>query len=320
MDTMPQTNRSPSGVQWRIRAADQEAVVVEVGGGLREYRVAGESIVDGYGADELCPASAGQVLAPWPNRVRDGRYTFAGATYQLALTEPARHNAAHGLVSWVRWTCVESTGSSATVECDLPAQPGYPWPLLLRTVWTVGEHGLVAAHSVTNLSADPAPFGLGAHPYLRLAGAGVDDLVLHLPARSRLLSDSRLLPIGAAKVAGTEYDFTQPRRLGATVLDDAFGEVERGPDGHCAVRLGTADGGRAVEVWADSAFRWWQVFTADTLPGARRRRSVAIEPMTCPPDALRSGRDVVVLAPGDTWHGSWGIRPTRKVGHGDGVS
>lgn len=317
---MPQTGVSPSGAQWHLRAADQEAIVVEVGGGLRGYQVAGESVVDGYEVDELCPAGAGQVLAPWPNRVRDGRYTFAGSAYQLPLTEPARHNAIHGLVAWLRWSCVESTESSATVECDLPAQPGYPWPLRLRTVWTVGEQGLVASHSATNQGGAPAPFGFGAHPYLRLAGVRVDDLVLHLPARNRLLSDARQLPIGVAKVAGTEYDFTRPRRIGATVLDTAFGEVQRGPDGRSVVRLSTVDGTWAVEVWADSSFRWWQVFTADTLPGQRCRRSVAVEPMSCPPDALRSGRDVVVLGPGDTWHGSWGIRHLRKAGHGDGVS
>src|SRR3712207_4471121 len=92
-----------SGTQWTIEAGGHRAVIVEVGGGLRTYTVDGEDIVDGYGPDELAPASAGQVLAPWPNRIRDGRYTFGGEEHQLALSEAPRHNAIHGLVSWVRW-------------------------------------------------------------------------------------------------------------------------------------------------------------------------------------------------------------------------
>lgn len=293
-------------MEWRIEKDGHAAVVVEVGGGLRAY-AAGESIVDGYGTDELPEGSAGQVLAPWPNRIRDGRYTFDGTEYQLPLTEPVRHNAIHGLVNWVRWSLVEAAGSSVTLAYAPPPTPGYPWPIQLRTTWSVAADGLSARHEATNLGDAPAPFGFGAHPYLHLPGVPVDDLLLQVPARNLLLVDGRLLPIGAVKVAGTEYDFSAPRRIGATVLDSAFGGVCAGPDGRSAVTLSTVDGDKSVSVWADGSFRWWQVFTGDTLSAPRTRRSVAIEPMTCPPDAFRSGRDIVVLRPGDTWRGSWGI-------------
>ena len=299
----------PSGAQWRIAAGDQAAVLVEVGGGLRDYTVAGESIVDGYAETEICPGSAGQVLAPWPNRIRDGNYVFAGAAYQLWLTEPARHNAIHGLTSWLRWSCVESSADSVTLECPVVPQPGYPWPLLLRTRWSIGPDGLRAEHEATNLGDASAPFGLGAHPYLRLPGTRADDLVLHLPARDRVLLDTRMLPIGAARVDGGAFDFTEPRRIGATVLDSAYSVPERDAAGRSAVRLSTVDGSARLAIWADGAFRWWQTFSGDTLIGDRARRSVAIEPMTCPPDAFRSGKDIVVLAPGGTWRGTWGITP-----------
>jgi len=297
---------SLSGSQWTLTHEGQEAVVVEVGGGLLSYRVAGVDLVDGYQPDELCPGGAGQVLAPWPNRIRDGRYSFGGTPYQLSLTEPERHNALHGLVRWQPWRLVESTAAALTVECEQPAQPGYPWPLLLRTDWSLTPDGLVAAHSVTSRAATPAPFGFSVHPYLQLPGVAVDDLMLHVPARSRLLTDSRLLPVGAAKVDGTEYDFTAPRRIGNLVLDTAFGAVDREPGGGSAVTLSAPAGG-GVRLWADAAFGWWQVFTGETLPPQRRRRAVAVEPMTCPPDAFRSGRDLIVLEPGATWRGSWGL-------------
>lgn len=299
-------------MEWRIEKDGHCAVVVEVGGGLRAYTVAGESIVDGYGEGELPEGSAGQVLAPWPNRIRDGRYSFAGREYQLPLTEPARHNAIHGLVNWLRWSVVDSSGASVTVTCLLPATPGYPWPLELRTTWSVDADGLTAEHQATNTGGGPAPFGLGAHPYVCLPGVRVDDLMLRVPAENRLLVDGRLLPIGAVRVAGTDYDYLRPRRIGATVLDTAFGDVSAEPDGSSSVTLSTMDGDRSVAVWADGAFGWWQVFTGDTLPAPHTRGSVAIEPMTCPPDAFRSGRDVVVLDPGQTWRGSWGITPRLR--------
>jgi aldose 1-epimerase len=300
---------SPSGAQWEITSGDQSAVVVEVGGGLRGYTVGGAPIMDGYGPDEMCPAGAGQVLTPWPNRIRDGKYAFGGDTQQLPLTEPACHNAIHGLSRWVPWRAVETSSKDRiTVECDLAPQTGYPWQLRLRSTYSLGADGLRIDHEAVNIGAHPAPFGLGVHPYLIISDVAVDDLVLTVPAHSRLLVDGRLLPIGAAKVAGGPFDFTEPRRIGDAQLDTAFGDVVHDENGVMTARIATADGSRARELWADTSFQWWQVFTGDTLHGDRFRRSVAIEPMTCPPDAFRSGRDVVTIEPQASWRGSWGIR------------
>jgi aldose 1-epimerase len=290
------------GAQWTIAGDGHEAVVVEVGGGVRAYRAGGVDVLDPYDPDELCPGFSGKVLAPWPNRIRDGRYAFGGQPRQLAVTEPDRHTAIHGLVGWVPWRLVAQTADSVTVECMVAAQAGYPWPVLLRTQWSVGAEGLRATHEATNLGGQPCPFGLGAHPYLRLGAASVEDLTLRVPAGTHLLMDGRLLPIGAAKVAGGELDYNEPRRIGAAVLNTAFGDVTGDP-----VVLSTEDG--SVNVWADGSFGWWQVFTSDTLTGDRFRRALAVEPMTCPPDAFRSGRDVTTLEPGQTWTGAWGITP-----------
>lgn len=299
-----------SGAQWTIAAEGHEAVVVEVGGGLRHYRWQGVDYVAGYGDDELPPGCAGQILAPWPNRIRDGRYSFGDRQFQLSITEPIRNNAIHGLVNWQPWTLAEQAPDAVTIECAMPAQPGYPWPLHLRAHWQVGAGGLRVTHSVTNVSREPCPFGFSVHPYLTLPGVRADDMLLHVPARSRVLVDGRLLPIGAQKVSGTEFDFTEPRRIGSTVLDTAFGDVERDSTGGSTVELSVPAGDR-VAIWGDQQFGWWQVFSSDTLTGDRFRKAVAIEPMTCPPDAFRSGRGLIVLEPGQTWTGSWGITPGK---------
>ncbi|BBH65783.1 aldose 1-epimerase [Actinoplanes sp. OR16] len=295
-----------SGIQWTIEADGHRAVLTEVGGTLRSYSVDAVEVLDGFGTDEIAPGSAGQILAPWPNRIRDGRYEFEGQTYQLALTEAARHNAIHGLVNWSRWRLVEQSADSVTLEYDLPAQVGYPWSLVLRSRWSVSADGLRCVQDVVNTAESNAPWGYSVHPYLRLDGVSVDDTVLHVPARLRLTADNRLLPLGASKVAGTEYDYSEPRKIGAAVLDTTFGDIDFDADGITAVTLSSGDS--KIVVWADDKFNYWQVFTGDTLHGERHRRSVAVEPMTCPPDAFRSGRDLIVLEPGQTWTTSWGIR------------
>jgi aldose 1-epimerase len=299
---------SPSGAQWEITSGDQRAILVEVGGGLRSFTIGGAPVVDGYAEDELCPGSAGQVLLPWPNRIRDGKYSFDGAPQQLPLSEPAAHNAIHGLTRWLPWKAIEVAPDRVTLECEIAPQPGYAWPLRSRTTWSIGADGLRADHEATNIGAAPCPFGLGVHPYLQIEGVAVDDLLLTLPTHSRLLVDGRLLPMGEAKVAGGPFDFTEPRRIGDVHLDTAFGDVARDASGTTMARLATTDGARVREIWADAAFGWWQVYTGDTLHGERLRRSVALEPMTCPPDAFRSGRDIVTIEPGESWRGSWGIR------------
>ncbi|ROT34035.1 aldose 1-epimerase family protein [Micromonospora sp. HM5-17] len=311
MENVTTAVRPLSGAQWTISADGHEAVVVEVGGGLRAYRAKGVDYVDAYGEDELPAGAAGQILAPWPNRIRDGRYTFGGRSLQLPLTEPERHTALHGLVNWLPWRLVSQRSDSLVIRCEMPAQLGYPWPLEFQAEWRVGADGLRAEHQVTNVGREPCPFGFSVHPYLQLPGVAVDDLLLRVPGRSRLLLDGRLLPIGAVKVAGGEYDFTTPRRIGPAVLDVAFGDLD--PDqvdeNGSSVTLVSPDSSASVSIWADPSFGWWQVFTGDTLSGERHRRSVAVEPMTCPPDAFRSGKDVIVLEPGQTWRAVWGIRP-----------
>ncbi|GIH03612.1 aldose 1-epimerase [Rhizocola hellebori] len=300
--------RPASGDQWVITSGDQRAVVAEVGGGLRAYSVGGWDVLDGYAQDEVAPGAAGQILAPWPNRIRDGRYTHRQQAHELALTEPEHHNAAHGLVRWLPWRAEATATDSVQVVCLLTAQPGYPWHLRIATTWSLRPDGLHAEHAATNLSAQPCPFGLGIHPYLRLPESTVDETQITLRARTRLLVDDRLLPIGQAPVAGTDYDFGSPRAIGAAKLDTTFTDLESGGN---AVTMTSRTGEHALRVWGDEVFKWWQLFTGDTVPDPRRRRSIAVEPMTCPPNAFRSGTDLITLQPGETWRATWGVTPIR---------
>ena len=297
----------PSGEQHEIRQGDQVAVATEVGATLRWYSASGLEVLDGFSVDEPSSAGRGQVLAPWPNRLDAGRYEFDGRPGAAAIDEPEFGNAIHGLVRWLPWQLASKSDEAVALKCVLHPQPAFPWRLELGLEYRLVRDGLEVVVRATNASAEAAPLGIGFHPYLTM-GISVDDVRLTIPASRRLTTDDRALPIGEVDVAGTEFDFTVGRRVGATRLDTCFTGLARGSDGRSRARLESADGGRGVEIWADEAFGYLQAYTGDTLePASRRRQAVAIEPMTCPPNAFASGVDVIRLEPGATWSGVWGI-------------
>lgn len=289
----------PTGAQFEIRSGGVAATVTEVGAGLRALTAGGRALVETFDADSRPPRGAGNVLVPWPNRTARGRWTWEGAQQQLAITEPATGNAIHGLLRHVLYRAVEQDAAAVTLRAVVPVQPGWPVPLDTTVRFAVDADGLTVTHTVTNVGPAAVPFGVGAHPYLRAGDADTDDCTLTLAATTRLpLTDG--LPSGAEEPIDPALRTGLPLR--GVELDDAFGGVQF-DDGTVRHRLSGPDG--AVELWADPDFGWVQVFTPDDHPG--RGRAVAVEPMTCPPDALNSGTGLLVVAPGETWTGRWGI-------------
>jgi aldose 1-epimerase len=297
----------PSGQQVELVHGAHRAVVVEVGGGLREYAVDGVPVVDGYAVGEMCSGGRGQTLIPWPNRIAGGTYEFGGTAQQLALTEPARGNAIHGLTRWANWTVAERSGSSATLRYVLHPQPGYPWTLDCRLEYTLSDAGLAVRTTATNAGDQPAPYGTGAHPYLTVGTDTVDQATLTAPGARYLPTDDAGIPTGTADVEGGPYDFRAGRALDGARVDHCFTDLVRDADGWATVILSAAD--RSVRLRFDENHPYLQVFTGDSLVPARRRRGLGVEPMTCPPDAFRSGTGVLVLEPGRSVSTTWGISP-----------
>jgi aldose 1-epimerase len=250
------------------------------------------------------------VLAPWPNRLGDGRYRFGDRQGRAAWDEPQRRNAIHGLVRWLAWEVRGRAQNSVTLGCLLHPQPAYPWRIALEAEYHLGRKGLTVRTSAHNLDDAPAPFGIGFHPYLSVGTSLVDEARLQVAAAQYLVADERGLPVGQEAAAGSEVDFQVARPIGPTRLDTAFTGLARGGDGTARVELRHPDDGRGVVVWMDAGFGYVMVYSGDAVGAAgRRRRALAVEPMSCPPDALRSGTDLVTLAPGATWSGAWGITP-----------
>jgi aldose 1-epimerase len=295
----------PSGEQVEIVHDDQRAVIVEVGGGLRSYTVADRDVLDGYAADEMCASGRGQVLMPWPNRLADGRYEFDGRGHQLPLTEPENRNAIHGLVRWASWRAADRSDERVLMEHVIRPQPGYPFTLGLTIEYTLSDLGLSVRSTATNLGTARCPFGAGAHPYLKLDAPTIDSLALHVPAETVLQSDERSLPTGRIPVDGTDFDFRRPRTVGTMKLDNCYSQLER--DGDARARVALHDpSGRSAIVWVGESYGYLMVFSGDAFPDVARR-SIAVEPMTCPPNAFRSGESLITLEPDEAFTAEWGI-------------
>jgi aldose 1-epimerase len=297
---------APSGEQIELVLGDQRVVVVEVGGGLRAYSAGDRELLDGYQAGEMSRSGRGQVLLPWPNRLQDGSYEFDGRRHQLPLDEPAKRNAIHGLVRWAPWTVGERDPHRVVMEHSLYPRPGYPFALDVAIEYVLSEEGLRVRTTAKNVGSETCPYGAGAHPYLTVGAATVDSVVLRAPGRTALRADERGIPVGSESVAGTEYDFRQPRPIGKTQLDNCFTDLGRDEDGVARVKLFDPDGGGGVTLWVDETYEYLMLFTGDPLPDVDRR-SLAVEPMTCPPNAFRTGEALISLAPETSFASTWGI-------------
>jgi aldose 1-epimerase len=308
-----------SGEQHVLRAGEYEAIVASVGASLRSLRFRGRDLVVPFDSDDVRPQFRGATLAPWPNRIVDGRYVFAGEEYQVAVTEPTRGHALHGLLGWSDYRVRDKGASFVTLAATIEPQAGYPWRVTVETTFTVAAEGLTQAVTARNESTTPAPWGTGPHPYL-VAGAGlVDEWTLSLPAAEVLevtpdrLSPTRLSPVG---VDAARFDFRTPRTLGAVEIDHAFTRLDRGADGRATAQVTDAAGSGVAMDW-DAACPWVQIHTADVdgnpaSPGYRT--GLAVEPMTCAPDAFNDASypfetGLVELAPGAQHPpASWRIR------------
>ena len=291
------------GTQYVITAGAHSATVVEVGAGLQRYSVDGVDITCSYADSELPPKGCGTTLVPWPNRIAAGSYTFDGVQQQLGLSEPDIGNAIHGLGRWTRWTLGAQQDDSVTLALDVVPQKGYPFQVHVEKTYSLGADGLTVAMSARNDGTARAPFGAGSHPYLDSRGHRLDDVTLLLPAAQILDVDDASIPTGTREVSQME-DFREARPLGMQRFDTGFTGLGT-TGGRGAVEVRTPSGG--ARLWFDEAYRYLQVFTVDGLTDGHS--GVACEPMTCAANAFNSGDGLIVLDPGGTWSGSWGIQP-----------
>ena len=312
--------RAPTGEQFELSASfggrSSCAIITEVAAGLRRFDVDGMAVVDGFSAEAAPPFANGIVLAPWPNRVRDGVWQLHGVRQQLDITEVDKHNAIHGLLRTTPYRVVNREGHRIELSATLYPQHGYPFLVDTFVSYELVQDGLLVTHSFTNLSARAAPVAVGTHPFLRVGDTPIAELTLTLQAGTRFVTDDRLNPVVQEAVDGTAFDLRSPVLVGSLHLDDAF-TAEPDASGISRHRL-TAPDGRFTELWQGPDFGYVQAFTPHVYPRPTEADShatglaVAIEPMTAPPNAFNSGIGLIWLPPSASWSGSWGVT------HGEG--
>lgn len=286
-------DRRASGREIVLQAGDYEARIVTVGAGLAGLRYRGHDLVVPHSVGECPPGYLGKVLMPWPNRIAGGSYTWEGTTYDLPVDEPTFGTSLHGFVAFQEWEIAEANAYSVILRTLIAARYSYPWTLLASARYSLDpDAGLTVELSATNIGEGTAPCGVGFHPYLAVDDARADELELHNPASIIYEANASMIPVAAHDVAAFGLDFHSPALIGGSRLDHAFAGL---PEGTWTVKLRDPASGVGVSLSSDA--RWLQVYSADYIG----RVGVAVEPMSCPPNAFNTGTDVVALGPGKSY-------------------
>ena len=271
-----------------------------------ELTLSGNKVIEqvAAGRQELY---AGVVMAPWSGRIADGKWGDAeGEERSLEINEPARNNALHGLVFDKTFAVKKSSDSSVELSIEIAATDGYPYPLRLAVAYELEDGELFVSFAVKNLSDRKAPFGIGFHPYISLAWADA-PLVLHCSAASVLELDENMIAIGKADVSAAAKDLRNGTPVSGLKLDDDFTDLEFA-HGMASTKLLTATGS-GLEVWQEDIFQHTVIYTPQEFPTESGSiAAIAIEPSTSEVNAFNSKQDLIVLSPGETRSGSWGIR------------
>ncbi|WP_374007511.1 aldose epimerase [Leifsonia sp. LS-T14] len=305
-------NPLTSPARQSVRSADGATTLVvdPLAASLRRLTVNGTDLVEPTDALPGLPGMAGAILAPWPNRVEGARWWHEGRRHDLDVSEPELGNANHGLLAARRFDIVGQDDSGIVLGTQIRHPAGYPFDLDVVVAHRADGTGVAVATELVNVGTARAPAALGAHPYLRLGDRQVGGLRLTVDATHAYRLDERHIPRDRFPVGGTSSDLRRP-----TLVADAPGHLTlmREDTGAALSHRLTADDGSGLELWADSAYRWTQLYRDDAFPSfdGTTRVALAVEPMTAPPNALRTGEGLRWLEPGERWTVSWGIRLLR---------
>lgn len=301
----------PTGEQFTIEgqtsAGYTVATITEVGASLRALTVDGVDFVQRYPEEAPPSLGAGVVMAPWPNRVADGRWVYNGEEQHLSLTDTEYGNSNHGLLMWTPYRVLDRSSDAITLTTTIFAHPGYPFVVETTVRYAIAATGLETTHSFTTRGANAAPVAVGSHAYYRIGDVPTAELTLTSSARTVYTTNDRLVPIGSRPVTG-DFDLREGKLAGDVVLDDCFTDLEPGEDGRFRTRLSAPDG-RWVEVWGDESFDHVVLLTTRRFTDQHGDTilAVAIEPQTAAADALNSGIGIRWLEPGETWTARWGV-------------
>ena len=300
------SNTPRTGQQYSIHFGDYSAVITQLGAILRRFDYQSKEVIVPFGENDTIPCCNGYVLVPYPNRVEDGEYSFEGVTYQMPIDEVDRQTAIHGFGYRYMWNLETLTESSVSLSWRSPNLTSYPFDIIVTVLYELNADGLTMSTVAYNNGSIRAPWAFGIHPWLSNGGNGENGIEieadnakcrLNLPCNIHVtVNPDRLLPTGEESVANTQYDLRDNPTLAGRPFDDAWSGVQRDEEGNTTAVFTRPDG-LQVSLRGDNTIHAWQVCTATGFPEGQHPAGVAVEPMTAYANALRTGKDLVVIEP-----------------------
>ena len=253
----------------------------EIGGSLAALRHRGEDILRPMPAAATSPLEAACFpLAPYCNRIRAGRFTFAGRDIALPPNFPPEPHSLHGRAWQAAWTLESQAENKCVLVHDYDGTGAWPWAYRAQQRIRLGPRGCAITLVLINRSPEVMPAGLGLHPYFRRR----PETVVGFASDHVLLSGIDPLPTGITAPADHFGDWSTGSELPPETVDHCFarwhGEAEVSDD------LGT------IRLEADGVPHLHLYAPADGS-------ALCLEPVTHTPDAHnRAPEELILLPPG----------------------
>ena len=302
---------SPKFIELTYRSNESKVVakISNVGAALKQLIVNDADIITPTTGHDLNPYADGIVMAPWANRIDEGKWELDGKVLQLEISDWPLGNAIHGLVSQSVFNINQQSASSVNLSTRIEQSSGYPFELLISITYRLQETGITVIHNAVNLSGTKAPFVFGAHPVFQISNIPTKDLEIKSAARSVDLVNERKIPIGKQNILDSEFDITKWRKLSSCDFDHGFGDLVRDEAGLAHHYLRAPDGAQ-LDIWQSKEFTYAFIFTPDNFfnnADSQLRKAIAIEPQTGPANAFNSKEDLIWLEPDQVFEASWGV-------------
>lgn len=307
---MYKITRKPFGSHHIVKLTNEDtgeyvSVIPEYGAKVQEIVLKKDSrlisILDNE-SDPSCVTNdnwhKGEFLIPFPNRIRSGEYEFNGKKYNLDINMSNEENAIHGIMFSKEFILdTDIAGNSITLRHSYDgSNQGYPFPCTVTYMFSLYPQIVSCDISVMNTGTQTLPLGVGWHPYFSL-GANVEELELKIPRATTIEVDEKMIPTGEK----SEFnDYEEFSIVGDTSFDTGFKISDisavtsiRNKETDVTIELEQTSG--------DQGFNYVQIFTPPS------RKTIAVEPMTCPANAFNSKESLIKLNSQETWRGSFRI-------------
>lgn len=304
---MTETNRQ--SLQLALPNGGAELEFIPLVGGILNRLVLSHkgkrlSVISGLEPDQVLANAGyrGVPLFPFPNRLEDGTYEFAGRSYQFPVNEKSTNTNLHGFMNQLALSAQihkhQQNGGAIHSRYHYNGElPYYPFPATINIDYILKNPAeFQLEYTVNNVGSATMPLGIGWHPYFRLDD-NLSDVEMRLPTVQRVLVNDRMLPTGEL----VDFDdFAEYARIGATTFDDCF--FAQGETEEHTVSLWSEKASCGLEIWQEKALEYIQIYIPPD------RKSIAIEPMSCSVNAFRSGDGLIQLAPGASVKRTFGVR------------